>query len=457
MTLRPYQSKLIDDTYSQWQAGHRRVLAQLPTGGGKTHLFSNIANDITNQGGRSLILAHREELITQAAAKLHQATGESVGIIKAGYDFEPRRRLQVASVQSLINRLDKTSPFDLVVTDEAHHGTAATYQSILSHYSSAAQLGVTATPIRSDGSGFRDVFDSLVCGPSTADLIKQGHLCKYRLIADATQMSVQGVRSVAGEYNQRQLAAVNDEIKLAGSIVGSYRELAAGKRAIVFAINCQHSKAITAAYNAASIPAVHLDGNSSPEERRAALAAFAAGDLKVLSNCALFTEGFDLPSIEVVQIAKPTKSLSLWLQMLGRDLRPAPGKAEALLIDHTDNWRRLGSPVRPRLWTLDGVEVAAREMKRGPHGEVEESEPIMVTETAATLKEIVLDELAEWRAAWNDIRAMQQQRKYKPGWLVYQLRELKPPLEVWELAAADLGYKRGWAWHQFQQTLESAA
>ena len=454
MTLRPYQSKLIGDIYSQWQAGHRRVLAQLPTGGGKTHIFSHISSA---HSGRSLILAHREELITQAADKLHQATGESVGIIKAGYEFEPHRRLQVASVQSLINRLDHTGPFDLVVTDEAHHGTAATYQSILSHYSSAAQLGVTATPIRSDGSGFRDVFDSLVCGPTTGDLIKQGHLCHYRLIADATQMSTTGVRSFAGEYNQRQLAAANDAIELAGSIVGSYQERAMGKRAIVFAINCDHSRAIASAYNAAGIPAVHLDGNSSPEERRAALAAFAAGDLKVLSNCALFTEGFDLPSIEVVQIAKPTKSLSLWLQMLGRGLRTATGKEEAILIDHTNNWQRLGSPVRPRIWTLDGVEVEPRQMKRGPNGEVEESEPLIVMETEATLKEIVLDELGEWRAAWGDIREMQQQRNYKPGWIAFQLEKLKPPLEVWELAAADLGYKRGWAWHKFQQTLEESA
>ena len=463
MKLRPYQSKLSSDICAAWAAGHRRVLAQLPTGGGKTVLFSDVASDFISRGLRVLVIAHREEIITQAASKLATATGSPVGIIKAGYPFEPQHQLQVASIQTLVNRLDVAGDFDLIVIDECHHHQGGnSYGKALSQYPDALILGVTATPIRGDGGGFDDLYDVLVCGPTTGELIDGGHLARYRLIADEHQMSTKGVKITAGEFNQKQLAAANDIIELAGSIVGSYREQADGKRAIVFAINVAHSKAIAAAYTQAGIPAAHLDGDSTPDERKTALTAFADGSIRVLTNCALFTEGFDLPAIEVVQIAKPTKSLGLWLQMLGRGLRTAPGKDEAILIDHSDNWRRLGTPTRPRLWMLEGVEVEPREITRKANGEVEESEPIEIAELPVDLREIVLDPLEEWRSVWAELVALQRERKYKPAWLGYRLSDLKPspPLEVWELAAEYLGYRRGWAWHQWnatqQQNVEAA-
>ena len=222
----------------------------------------------------------------------------------------------------------------------------------------------------------------------------------------------------------------------------------------VFAINVAHSKAIADAYNQAGIAAAHLDGESSTDERKAALEAFAAGSIKVLCNCALFTEGFDLPAIEVVQIAKPTKSLGLWLQMLGRGLRTAPGKDKAILIDHSDNWLRLGTPTRPRLWMLEGVEVEPREIRRKPDGEVEESEPIAIAESPAELREVVIDPLEEWRDVWAEMVALQKERKYKPAWLAFRLADLKPvpPLEVWQLAAEHLGYRPGWAWHKWNDS-----
>lgn len=459
MSLRPYQAKLKDDIYAQWQQGDRSVLAQAPTGSGKTHLFSDIATDITSQGGRVLVLAHREELITQAHGKLTAATGAEAGIIKSGYNPRYDLPIQVASVQSLVNRLDKTGPFDLVVCDEAHRSVANTYRRILAQYPSALQLGVTATPIRSDGSGFDDIYDSLVCGPTTGELIQLGHLSPYRLIADAKQMTTAGVRTQAGDFNTKQLAAANDAIQLSGNVVQSYFDHCYGKKTIVFAINCEHSRAIAHAYDSAGIAAAHLDGNSTPEERAETLRRFAAGELWVLSNVGLFVEGFDLPSLEAVQIARPTKSLGLWLQMLGRGLRTAPGKAEATLIDHTDNWKRLGTPTRPRLWTLDGVQVEPRQVTRNEKGEVVESEPITIEETPIHLAPVVLDPLEEWRAVWLDMVDRQKQRGYKPSWLGFQLAKIKPtpPLEVWEMAAAYLGYRKGWAFYQHKAQQEAIA
>ena len=457
MPLRPYQTALIHQLYEHWQSGYRRLMLQLATGGGKTVLFAAIAQSFVTHGYRVLVLAHREELITQGAAKLTAITGHAVGIIKAGYPFEPDHPVQVASVQTIVNRLDQVSGVDLVVIDEAHHSTAATYQRILNHFPQTLQLGVSATPCRADGSGFADVFDEMVVGPSVASLIEQGYLSQFRLLADDQPMQTTGVRSRGGDYSAGELAAANDAIALSGSLVGSYRKHAMGKRAIVFAINCAHSRAIAAAYNNAGIPAAHLDGTTPADERRSVLAAFSAGELWVLSNCELFTEGFDLPALEAVQLARPTKSLSLYLQMVGRVLRTAPGKEQALILDHTKNYLIHGLPTRPRLWSLDGVESESREVRRNQTGEVVEAEPVLIEETPAELQEIIVDPLAEWRLCWETLKETQQQRGHKKGWIMHRLKEIGAPLEIWELAAAYLGYKRGWAWHRWQEAQAAQA
>lgn len=453
LPLRDYQSTLIRSVYEQWRP-HRRVLLQLPTGGGKTVVFSHIGHEFTRRGDGVLVLAHRQELIDQAAAKLQAISGCPVGIVKAGHKPDYDAPIQVASVQSAVRRLGHLRPPGLAIIDEAHHATASTYRKVLAAFPQAYQLGVSATPIRTDGSGFDDLFDALVTGPSVQELIDAGHLSPYRLFADPNPMTTKGAKTRQGDYSTGDVADLNPAIELSGNLVASYRQHCPGKRCIVFAINVVHSKAIAERYQASGIPAAHLDGNSSSEHRKATLDAFARGEILVLSNVGLFTEGFDLPALDAVQIARPTKSLALWLQMVGRALRPAPGKVEAVLLDHTKNWCVHGLPTRPRLWSLDGVQPENRVVRRDKDGLVVESDPAeaqAIVESDRTLEQVAPDEMREWEQTWHELVKRQQQRGYKTSWLWYALQDMKPPLPVWQAAAIKLGYKPGWAFHQWQK------
>ena len=300
--LRDYQQELVSKIYFRWQQGDRRVMAQCPTGGGKTICFTEIARQFIERGDRVLILAHRQELIAQAANKIIDIVGIEPGIIKAGYTPNYEALVQVGSVQSVVSesRLRCLTDIGLFVIDEAHHfNLQNSYGKILSHLSNAYVLGVTATPKRLDGKGFEDYFDSLVCGVSVRELIDLGYLSQFKLYASDRTMTTDGVKTRTGDYSLSQLAEQNDVIELAGNLIDTYRTYADGLKTIVFAINVEHSKAIASAYNSVGISAAHLDGTYSNDERQATLERFAEGEIRVLSNCALFTEGFDLPTLGV--------------------------------------------------------------------------------------------------------------------------------------------------------------
>ena len=460
--LRDYQQSLCSRIFAALPTA-RRIMAQLPTGGGKTIVFSYIAQRIAQLGGNVLVLAHRKELLTQAAGKLESITGLPVGVVKAGVNSDYQAPVQVASVQTAVRRLAKLPRPDLIIVDEAHHATAATYTKILSAFPHALVLGVTATPIRSDGKSFDHLFNELVCGPSVKQLMAAGHLCNYRLFADANPMSTKGVRKQGGDYSVSDLAAANDAIELSGNLVKAYRQYADGKKNIVFALNVEHSRAIISRFQADGIPAAHLDGNSSDDERANTLAAFSAGDIQVLSNVGLFGEGFDLPSIEAVQIARPTQSLALHLQMLGRALRPADGKPHAILIDHTGNWWSHGLPDEDRDWSLSAPPAKpSRQLKRTETGEVKEAhEPPAIVETEIELVEVIRptdENLEAWKTLWNELKRQQSANGYKPSWLRFALEKRgKPPLEIWQKCAEYLGYKRGWAWYRYQEAMKPPA
>lgn len=462
VSLRPYQSALIQGIFERWHQGDRRVMAHLPTGGGKTICFGAIASEFTRRNEQVLILAHREELVTQARDKVGAIANVPTGIIKAGYQPNYSAPIQVASVQSLVRRLSALECPGLIVVDEAHHSTAGTYRTILGAYPDSYVLGVSATPTRLNGEGFDDLYDSLVCGPTVRELIDGGHLSPFRLFADPSPMTTKGVKKTQGDYSTSDLAAVNDAIELSGNLIASYQQHCPGKRCVVFAVNVEHSRTIAARYNAAGIPAKHLDGNTPDDERRAALRQFAAGELLVLTNCALFDEGLDIPEIEAIQCAKPTQSLVKWLQMVGRALRPAPGKDHAIILDHTKNWATHGLPTRPRVWTLQGVQTEEKQIRVNSEGEVEESD-IPPDEVAIaeghenSLEEIALTEDQEWLLALDDLLTTQQQRQYKPAWVYHQLAKMRPPLAVWAAYGRLRGYKPGWAWHRYQEQRESSA
>ena len=393
--------------------------------------------------------AHREELIFQAQAKLEAVINQPTGIIKAGHRAAYDLPIQVGSVQSVVNRLNKMPAPGLIIVDEAHHATAGSYRKVLEQYPDTYQLGVTATPTRLDGRGFVDIFDSLVCGPSVSELIEWGYLSDFKLYASPDAMKTSGVHIRQGDYNIKELSECNDAVTLAGNLIHSYLDKAAGKQCVVFAINVEHSKAIAERYRAAGIEALHLDGDTDSDYRRESLRKFANREIQVLTNCALFDEGLDIPGIEVIQCAKPTASLVRWLQMCGRALRPAPGKDKAIILDHTNNWALHGTPKRPRVWMLEGVESSKSSQAFAfEDGEVIEVPEIVEAET--DLQPVDDPEPDQyWNSMLNELLQIQQSRGYKKGWIQYQLEKLKPPLETWYRAAELLGYRRGWGWHKW--------
>ena len=456
--LRPYQSDLLDRVAQSW-GSNRRVMLQLPTGGGKTICFSHVVAQFITAGKTVLILAHREELIKQAADKITTITGIEPGIIKAGYKPDYFRRVQVASVQSLTRRLAQCPHFDLIIIDESHHSVSTSYRSILAAFPTAQVLGVTATPIRLDGSGFRDLFDDLICGVTVRELIEMGSLSPYKYFAPEKSMSLIGVRKRGGDFRPDQIEEANPPESVAADCLKAYRDYLESKSAVVFAVSIAHSIAIAASFSACGIPAAHLDGNSDPATRSQTMEAFRAGRIRVLTNCALFDEGLDIPDLDGVILARPTASLGRYLQMVGRALRPSPTKDHATIIDIAGNWERHGLPDDERLWSLDGVETKKRprtkQLERQPNGEIEEV-TVDLTPSDIQLKEVTRAELDEWRNKLNHLILTQQSNGYQPYSLVYKLMKLKAPLEVWQMLAKHLGYKRGWAWHRFQeqQTLQ---
>lgn len=453
--LRPYQSDLISRIFYQWQT-HRRILAQLPTGGGKSVIFGAIASQFVRAGLRVLLIAHREELILQAHSHLSHWCECGIGIIKAGYPETPLFPVQVASVQSLVNRLDRVGHFDLIIIDEAHHTTAVSYRTILDNFPNAKILGLTATPVRLDGTGFDDLFDVLECGLGTAELIQTSYLSPFKMYADPNPMIVKGVRSIGGDYSLSQLAKVNDSLEVAGHLVNSYRRYAKGLQTVIFAINIEHSESIACTFNLEGIPTAHLDGESDSAHRKRTLERFKAGKIQVLTNVGLFDEGVDIPTLECLMLARPTKSLSRYLQMCGRVLRIAEGKTHGLIIDMTKSWATHGLPDFPRKWQLEGMPPSQQELEVDDDLEVKvkvKPERLIPLADALPLDRELMEVTGEgaWDIIYADLVVHATEKGYKAAWIRFRLEELKPPLTIWTKYAQMMKYKPGWAFYRWQE------
>ncbi|MEO5375641.1 MAG: DEAD/DEAH box helicase [Alphaproteobacteria bacterium] len=352
-TPRPYQVAAIQ-AVREAMRHHRRVLLQLPTGAGKTFVAATVAKGAHAKGRRVVFLVHRAELVDQTSRTFAEE-GIPHGVIAAGpaggrwMGNEP---VIVASVQTLARRLDAVPAPDLLFVDEAHHAAAGTWQRILNAWPEAWAVGLTATPERLDGRGLVGAFEAMVTGPSVAELIRDGYLATFRAFAPSTA-DLSGCRIRMGEFAAGDVEAAMDRPSITGDIVSHYQRLAESKRAVLFAASVAHSQHLAEAFQSAGIPAAHVDGETPRDQRRQTVADFAAGRVRVLCNVELFGEGFDVPGVEAVILARPTQSLGLYLQQVGRALRPAPGKDHALILDHVGNIARHGLPDDPREWSLD--------------------------------------------------------------------------------------------------------
>ena len=355
ITLRPYQQEMVDAIRLQYQLGKRSVLAVLPTGGGKTRIFSHIAEAASRKGNRVLVLVHRAELLDQASRSLpfHH------GLIAANRAMDLSHAVQVASVQTVARRLHllPRDYFQLIVVDECHHSCAGTWAKVLAHFSSARLLGVTATPIRSDGRGLGEHYQQMVQGPSAAWLTDNGYLARARVLAPPG-FSADGLRKRMGDFDPK---AAEDRVRsIHGDCVSHYRQHLSGQTAIAFCCSIAHAEAVAAVFNASGIAAASIDGTMDTSTRRHLLEQLGAGRIKVLTSCALIGEGVDVPSVGGCLLLRPTASVALHLQMIGRCLRPSGGKV-AVVLDHVGNCLRLGHHLEAREWSLEGTPKRDRE------------------------------------------------------------------------------------------------
>ena len=361
--LYDYQEEGIAAIRREFKKGKRKIIYQLPTGGGKTIMMGFMAKSAAEKGRRTWFVVHRKQLLDQAHDKL-------MGMDIPCGQIKPKSKLvdapvKVVMVQSALARINSIKELGLephnIIFDEAHHCGAATYGKIIRAFPDAMIIGLTATPERPDGKGLvLSGFESIVSGPSTKELIERGFLAPYRIFVPPNNINLDRVRTSEGDYNLKDLAKEMDIEgvipKLSGDALEHYIKHLSGKRALGFTINVNHAIKMAEFFRQNGIPADYIDGEMSDRERRVRLEAFSNGDLLVLFSCDLIGEGFDVPACEGVLLLRPTKSLVLYLQQCGRGLRSDPDNPDkvAIIIDHANNSDAHGLPDDDRDWSLEG-------------------------------------------------------------------------------------------------------
>lgn len=363
--LRDYQNDGVITLRNAYAKGYKSPLYCLSTGGGKTIVFCNIAENAAKRGKRVMILVHRKELLEQAIEKLDE-NGISCGVIAAGRTMTCDL-IQVASVDTLIRRLDKVPKPDLIIVDEAHHCVPGNKWGNVVKYFKCFVLGVTATPIRSSGIGLGVVaggyFDTLIVGPTIQELIKRGFLSQPEVYAPPVVAELKGMRSRMGDFASDEISNRMDRSVITGDAIKHYQKICPGVPAIVFTASVKHAEHVAQQFNDAGIPSASLDGTMAPGQRKWRISALGNGKIKVLTSCDIISEGTDIPVIGAAILLRPTKSLGLFLQQCGRVLRPYPGKKKAIILDHVGNTLRFGMVDEIRDWSLDGEREELKKRK----------------------------------------------------------------------------------------------
>lgn len=369
LTLRDYQLKGLDTIRDALRLNDS-VIYVLPTGGGKTALATVMAGNASSMGRRCMFLVHRRELIrqTQDAFTL---SGIHYGTIQAGKPGDPFAKVHIGSIQTVVRRLEKLQRPDLLIVDECHHARAQSWSTVIK-WAACKTVGLTATPCRLDGKGLRGHFDEIVMGPKMAELIKAGWLADYRVYAPAT-VDASAVRIRGRDFRPEELDVLMSKRAIIGDVVDHYKRITPGRQAIVFSPTVKHAALMSVAFNQAGVPSTYIYGDMPTRERDRAVEAFRQGDLQVITNVDIVGEGFDMPSVYCAILLRHTKSLSLYLQQVGRCLRPQEGKDAAIILDHVGNVKRHGYPDQDREWSLDGAQKPRKEMDK-KHVQVKQCE-----------------------------------------------------------------------------------
>lgn len=330
--LRDYQTELLNKTFHAFREGYRRPLVVAPCGAGKSYLFVEL---IKRTRGEALILTHRQELKEQ-----HERLLEELGAENA----------RVAMILTEANRLGEYPVPELIVTDEAHLSRSNSWMKVIDYYDTYT-VGFTATPIRLDGKPLGDIFDILIEGVDTRWLIENRRLAPYEYYAP-TLVDTTGLRTVAGDYVVSDLERLMNERAIYGDVIDSYRRIAPGERSICYCVSVKHAAETAQAFNDAGIRAEHISSGTPARERRAIMESFRAGNIQVLCNVGIISEGVSIDEVSCCMLLRPTESVALGIQQMMRCMRYLPGKT-ARILDFCGNYTRIGLPDDDRDYSLD--------------------------------------------------------------------------------------------------------
>ena len=436
MPLRKYQNDVISGVKQAYKNGKKAPCIVLPCGGGKSVIVAEIAKRTTDKGNRVLFIVHRKELCDQIRNTF----------TRWGVDMA---LCQIGMVQTVCRHLDKMPAPSLIITDENHHAKADSYMKIYKAFPKAYRIGVTATPVRLDGSGLKGVNDDLIIGVSAKWLIENQFLAPYDYFAP-TLADLKGIKTVKGEFDAKQSEEKLMKRAIFGDVIAYYNKLAKGKQAICYCTTVKHSKTMASIFIENGITAAHLDGTTPKNERDEVIEKFRKGEIKILCNVDLISEGFDVPDCECAILLRPTKSLTLYIQQSMRCMRYKPNK-RAVIIDHVGNYARFGLPDEHREWTLDGktkrkqanqnlevkikccpkcfqVFVPSDDIKACPfcgylfpvkqRKEIEQKEAVLKKIENFTLNYDSPDDCN----SYQELIAYGKRKGYKPGWAYYQAK-----------------------------------
>lgn len=355
--LRDYQNNSIGGLVNSVRNGHKQILLQASTGAGKTIIASSMIQRAVSKGNKCLFIAHRKEIISQTSDKL-KSFGIEHGVIMAGHSgYSPLLPVQLASIQTLMNRSRPHA--DLVIIDETHLACSASFKKIIEHYQGSVIIGLTATPIRLDGRGLGEIYSDMVQVVPMRRLIDDGHLVQPRVFAPFTP-DLKRFKTVRGDYDATQISEEMDKASITGDIVKHWQSHATGRKTIVFASSISHSQHIVDEFTSNGISARHLDGTTPAHLRDKTLQEWREGKFHVLSNMGLFIEGLDVPEVSCCVLARPTKSLTIYLQAVGRIMRPAKNKTDCIILDHAGLTHEHGLVDDDREWSLEGKKKKSR-------------------------------------------------------------------------------------------------
>lgn len=459
--LHHYQSVFVDRLRAAFRR-HKSVLGVAPPGSGKTVVSAHIAREAAAKGMRVLFTVHREELVHQTAATF-DAFGISYGYVKAGMVYDRTPMVHIASIATLRNRLDTITAPNLLVVDEAHLARADTWHDVVAHYraNGAFILGNSGSPQRLDGKGLGDLFDDIVLGPTTAELIASGHLSGYRYFRGEAP----DVGATKAAYKTAALEQSTNTRALVGDIAGRWLQLASDRRTVCFTISHAHSASTIEEFCSRGVRAESISSKSSKPERKRIIEEFADGAIRVLCNVELITTGFDLAAqvgrdvtVDAIIMARPTQSLALYLQMVGRGLRRKP--YPCIILDHAGNSSRHGFPDDPREWSLDGEGMGATKLQPPPlecgrcFCQVRRPAPRACPHCAAPWEESPESNMrrVEYDAAAQLVEVTPEQREAERRIELAQRKFAEgkcKTLEDLEALGRERGYKAGWAAHRW--------